>query len=357
MDPYILRACVQGYSHIHSGQECQDSLKFETLEDGARLLSVADGHGSKTCPYSKTGSEVAVNVFCKILSELYRQKRENREALMRYLALEGKVWLAQTIEGIWKDCVAKIHRDMLRPVPTYDDGQENLPALYRMYGSTLLGALIAPDFVFVFQLGDGDIVYADDQGVQSLVAADKLLGVESDSLCSSDAWKKAVSALYVRDWDQGRPYFLQLSTDGFANSFVSDEEFHKTCGEYLQMLKQHGPDAVQENLESWLAETSRLGCGDDTTALIAYFADPEAPEAAPETGADDPEKTSTPESRAAEGPGPDEGSAAQQISDEQEVDYESNSDLTEVPEGDEAFWDPSSADERWGMVQDLGFSH
>ena len=34
----------------------------------------------------------------------------------------------------------------------------------------------------------------------------------------------------------------------------------------------YGPDAVAENLPEWLSETSRLGCGDDTTLLIAYFA-------------------------------------------------------------------------------------
>lgn len=336
MNPYVLYACVRGYSHIHSGQECQDSFQAVRLEDGTLLLSVADGHGSKSCPYSKTGSEIAVEVFCSTLSRLYRWKREKRDELTRILIREGKVRLTQYIESTWKDCIAKYHREEQRPIPTYDDGSENLSALYRMYGSTLLGALIAPDFVFVFQLGDGDIIRADDQGVQSLVAADKLLGVESDSLCGDDAWKKAVSTLYSWKWDQGRPYFIQLSTDGFANSFVSDVEFHKTCGEYLQMMKQYGPDTVQENLASWLAETSRLGCGDDTTALIAYFAAPKAAEA----GSDEPGKVPTPESQASEEP----AAPTEQISDEQEVDYESNSDLTEVPESEQTLRDPSSAD-------------
>lgn len=348
MNPYILHACVRGYSHILSGKECQDSFQLVMLEDGALLLSVADGHGSKSCPYSKKGSELAVRVFCAILSEIYRLKRENRDELKRILALDYKVWLAQKIEEVWKDCIANFHRKKHRPIPTNDDGSENLSALYRMYGSTLLGALIAPDFVFVFQLGDGDIIRADDQGVQSLVAADKLLGVESDSLCGSDAWKKAVSTLYPWKWDQGRPYFLQLSTDGFANSFVSDVEFHKTCGEYLQMMKQYGPDTVQENLASWLAETSRLGCGDDTTALIAYFAAPRATAAS----SDEPKEVPTPESQASEEP----AAPAEQISDEQEVDYESNSDLTKVPESEQTLRDPSSADGGWGMVPDLGVS-
>ena len=226
-----------------------------------------------------------------------------------------------------------------------------------MYGTTLLGMVIAPDFFFVFQLGDGDIVYVDDRGVQNLVEADKLLGVESDSLCSQDAWKKAVSALYRREWDQGMPYLFQLSTDGFANSFVSDEEFHKTCAEYFEMLKQYGPEVVRANLESWLDETSRLGCGDDTTALIAYFTD-RPPEVSPggeplseEAPQEEEPKECTQEpAEATQEP----ELSAEPVSEEQEMEYESNSDFTEMPQGEQAFWYSSSDDGQWGMVSDLG---
>ena len=185
MNPSVLEACVKGYSHIQSGKECQDSCKSEKLQDGTLLLSVADGHGSKSSPHSKDGSDIAVNVFCQTLSDLYLQNCGKRDELIRFLNQEGNLRLAQALERKWKDRVYRTHVDMLhREVPTYDDGRENLSALYRMYGTTLLGMVIAPDFFFVFQLGDGDIVYVDDRGVQNLVEADKLLGVESDSLCS-----------------------------------------------------------------------------------------------------------------------------------------------------------------------------
>lgn len=358
MNPSVLEACVKGYSHIQSGKECQDSCKSEKLQDGTLLLSVADGHGSKSSPHSKDGSDIAVNVFCQTLSDLYLQNCGKRDELIRFLNQEGNLRLAQALERKWKDRVYRTHVDMLhREVPTYDDGRENLSALYRMYGTTLLGMVIAPDFFFVFQLGDGDIVYVDDRGVQNLVEADKLLGVESDSLCSQDAWKKAVSALYRREWDQGMPYLFQLSTDGFANSFVSDEEFHKTCAEYFEMLKQYGPEVVQANLESWLDETSRLGCGDDTTALIAYFTD-RPPEVSPggeplseEASQEEEPKECTQEpAEATQKP----ELSAEPVSEEQEMEYESNSDFTEMPQGEQAFWYSSSDDGQWGMVSDLG---
>ena len=46
----------------------------------------------------------------------------------------------------------------------------------------------------------------------------------------------------------------------------------RACLEYFEMIKQHGVSAVEASLSSWLAETSELGCGDDITVLIAYYA-------------------------------------------------------------------------------------
>ena len=129
-----------------------------------------------------------------------------------------------------------------------------------------------------------------------MVVADKLLGVESHSLCSREAWKKAVSTVrfqpweqhfedlktygpdtaastvHFQSWEQHLPCAFLLSTDGLSNSYADDEAFRQTCAQYFEALKTYGPDAVEENLPEWLSETSRLGCGDDTTLLMAYLA-------------------------------------------------------------------------------------
>lgn len=271
MKRYILGEPVRGFSHIHSNVECQDSCKRLEMEDGAIVLSVADGHGSKSCPFSKTGSEIAVHVFCNAIAEIYNGYQGDPERLPSFLNHEGSLKFAQDIEQVWKASVLETHLKMNRELPLNADGQEDIASVYRMYGTTLLGVLIAPAFVFAFQIGDGDITYVDNQGVQPVVMGDKLLGVESHSLCSAESWKRAVSSVHHRSWDQTLPCVFMLSTDGLSNSFVSDQEFEKTCSEYFNMLKEYGAAVVEENLSSWLAETSRLGCGDDTTLLMAYF--------------------------------------------------------------------------------------
>lgn len=273
MKRYILGEPVQGFSHIHDNMECQDSCMQLELEDGAIVLSVADGHGSKSCPFSKNGSEIAVEVFCSQMAGTYNGYQSDLERLPSYLNHEGSLKFAQVVEREWKAAVLEKHLAMKREIPLTADGQKDSTAVYRMYGTTLLGLLIAPSFVFAFQIGDGDITYVDAQGAQPVVTGDKLLGVESHSLCSTDAWKKAVSRVHLRNWDQFLPCVFMLSTDGFANSFVNDEEFGKTCVQYFNMLNEYGAEAVEKNLRSWLMETSRLGCGDDTTVLMAYFED------------------------------------------------------------------------------------
>lgn len=104
-----------------------------------------------------------------------------------------------------------------------------------------------------------------------MVEPEKFLGTETHSLSKLDAWRKAVASVRRKNAADDVPYLYMLSTDGFSNSFVNEEEFHKTCREYYKMIGEHGYEAVRDNLEKWLKETSELGCGDDVTVVMAYI--------------------------------------------------------------------------------------
>ena len=131
--------------------------------------------------------------------------------------------------------------------------------------------MITDTFLFAFQLGDGDIVRVSGTGVQNVIEADKILGTETHSLSKPQSWKKAVTFVKREDENEPLPVMYMLSTDGMANSFKNDDEFKKTCEDYYTLLNEHGVKAVSENLKTWLGETSELGCGDDITALFAYY--------------------------------------------------------------------------------------
>lgn len=262
---------VQGASHIRSGKECQDSLKKVEKDENTVILAVADGHGSDSCPYSKTGSYVAVNVFCKILGDYLDTYEGQPELLLTFLKREGDTKVAQAIDAEWKRRILKIHANCKREVVLDADQNKDKGAIYKMYGSTLLGLVITKDFLFAFQLGDGDIVKVSGAGVQNVIDAEKILGTETHSLSKDQSWNKAITFVKKEEETEGQPIMYMLSSDGLANSFKNDDEFKKTCNDYYALLNEHGTKAVSDHLKAWLAETSELGCGDDITALFVYY--------------------------------------------------------------------------------------
>ena len=266
----VFGASVQGASHIRNGKECQDSLKKVIKDSGAVILSVADGHGSDSCPYSKTGSFAAVNVFCKIMGDYLDTYADQQEMLFTFLKREGDTKIAQEIDAEWKRRILRLHARCKREMPLDENRNKDKGAVYKLYGSTLLGLVMTEDFLFAFQLGDGDIVKVSENGVYPVIEADKILGTETHSLSKSESWKKAITRIRRREENEQLPAMYMLSSDGFSNSYKNDEAFQKTCMDYYALLKEHGVKAVSARLKTWLQETSEMGSGDDITALFAY---------------------------------------------------------------------------------------
>ena len=91
MTPIIIGDSVRGESHIRRDIERQDSYLivdgvhkhdrnsqfYSELSEDVKLVAVADGHGSESCPYSKTGSQTAANVFCDIMAEFAAKYKDN----------------------------------------------------------------------------------------------------------------------------------------------------------------------------------------------------------------------------------------------------------------------------------------
>lgn len=271
MKQVVFGRSVQGASHIRSETECQDSYKRTICDDGTIILSVADGHGSKACPYSRTGSRIAVNVFCSILKNLYDGYAGNIEQLLTYLNREGDTRISKAIDDEWKKRVIEVHRKNKREIPILENGTDDLSGVYKKYGTTLLGLMITKSFVFAFQLGDGDICFTSSNGVDMVIEPEKILGVETHSLSRENAWEKAITIVRRINIEETLPAMFTLSTDGFANSYKNENEFRTTLNDYFAMINEHGAKTISDNLPIWLSETSSMGCGDDITLLFAYY--------------------------------------------------------------------------------------
>lgn len=270
MSQAIIGKRATGASHVHVDKECQDCLKDRDFKDGTKILAVADGHGSDASPFSAEGSKKAVEALIRVLSDLHKEYEDTPELFMTYLNREGDTRVASEICKLWQEKIIRIHTSKKREFPIDTTNKMDEKALFKLYGSTLLGLMIAPSFLFAIQIGDGDIAFVDGNGFSKVVEGEKLLGVSTYSLSDPNAWKRAVTV--VRNWDVNteKPSAFFLTTDGFANSFKTDEAYEKTLVEYFSVLNEYGPEAVNNALKKWLEETSREGCGDDITMLICY---------------------------------------------------------------------------------------
>lgn len=216
-------------------------------------------------------TKVAVNVFCDTMKSLYEAYSDTPDRLPTYWKQDGELWVSKTIDAEWKKRVIKRHKQHKREIGKLDDGNDDLVSVYKQYGTTLLGLMITDTFVYGFQLGDGDICFVDENGLDMVIEPERILGVETHSLSRENAWQKAISVVRMMNVMDRIPAIFTLSSDGYANSYKSEEEFHAAVTEYLSMLQEHGAEAVSKALAGWLKETSAMGCGDDITMLVAYF--------------------------------------------------------------------------------------
>lgn len=273
MKRYVFGKSVKGATHERNGLPLQDCCKIEEISDKITIIAVADGHGSSKCPRSDRGSMIAVNTFCAVIKDYllnYGKEKDGLTNLVTFLNREGDMRFAQDICEEWQARVKQSFYKNKDESLVDAQGSIDWKRVYSLYGTTLLGMLITDTFVFSFQIGDGDINYITSDEISPLVDPEKFLGTETHSLSKVDAWRKAVASVRRKNASEDVPYLYMLSTDGFSNSFVSQEEFNKTCREYYEMIGQHGYEAVKDNLEKWLKETSELGCGDDITVVMAY---------------------------------------------------------------------------------------
>ncbi len=137
-----------------------------------------------------------------------------------------------------------------------------------LYGATLLAALVTETFLFLLQLGDGDIMLVSEIGeVTKPIAGDaRLLANETTSLCTANAVN------HFRLQFRGvatPPALILLSTDGYANSFRTEAGFLQVGRDVWSIMRSEGIEKVKTSLKGWLDAATRTGSGDDITLVFS----------------------------------------------------------------------------------------
>ncbi|MCL2356532.1 MAG: protein phosphatase 2C domain-containing protein [Defluviitaleaceae bacterium] len=235
---------VIGATHLRNNKPCQDALFLRTEKDFA-IACVADGHGSSSCPYSDEGAKAAVRVADAVLEEMLPNLHDHKDIL-----------LPKTIEIAWKDEIRRLHAEAGREPPP--DGRA-FP--YILYGTTLLAAVAARDFIFALQIGDGNMLMVDKRGVRPVLAVAENVGEDTESLCLDDAWRFVRTQIIPRSVRS--PAMFLLTTDGYSNSFADSAGFFKAGTDFFNIWREDGLDVIAENLQDWLRKSSDKGSGDD----------------------------------------------------------------------------------------------
>lgn len=268
----VLSATVRGAAHKRSGEPNQDALSW-WMAVGKRpiaILCMADGHGGSEYTRSDIGSLLAVEQTQKLLvSEilpliLSGGTRKDLAQLKRHLSQQ----LPKLLVNRWRASVYEHATD--NPVQECGQPVQSDAPKERLYGATLLAALLTPEFHLYIQLGDGDIltVSAEGEVTRPPFPADSLLFANhTTSLCSKEAWRFVY--VHFQQIDERPPTLVMLTTDGYANSFANDSDFKKVARDLHSAIIQEGSTEVASNLPSWLEATSQDGSGDDISIIIA----------------------------------------------------------------------------------------
>jgi serine/threonine protein phosphatase PrpC len=273
----IVGKSVRGASHVRSGLPNQDAIHW-TPQSGTTpplILAVSDGHGSNKCFRSDVGSDLAVHIATKVFQELLdgQPDLQNLSAIKR----TAEERLPQSLVREWKSAVEdhlsknafsdeEWARLAEKEGPAARQAVEANPPL--AYGATLLTALVADNFILYLQLGDGEILTVAETGEVSkpLPGDERLMANETTSLCGPSAWRDF--RFGFQPLSASAPALILLSTDGYPNSFQDEAGFLKVGSDFLDMIRSDGLDKVSSNLETWLAEASQAGSGDDVTVGI-----------------------------------------------------------------------------------------
>lgn len=244
---------VIGAKHVRDGRPCQDDIAVVQVGSVAAVV-VADGHGSSI--HAEVGARLAVEVASA--------------ALLAFAASLGPEHRAdpRAVHGFAQDPFrVQLVREWVRRVRDHA-GSDTVDL--KDYGSTLLFALVTPEFLLVGQLGDGDLIIVDGTGTVSrpLPADPACFGEETSSLCQPEAWTSLnVLAIPRPDGET----LLLASTDGYSKSYATDADFERIGPDYLDMVRELGLAGVIRHLDAFLTAVTAGGSGDDVALGLLYL--------------------------------------------------------------------------------------
>ncbi|HVG95481.1 MAG TPA: PP2C family serine/threonine-protein phosphatase [Chloroflexota bacterium] len=268
----VVGTSVRGASHRRRGLPNQDALRWwpDSGEGPPLAVAIADGHGSARCFRSDVGARLAVETALEVAAATLEGGGADRPP-----DLAGLEDLVEVLTRRWQAATQahylahpfgpeEVQRLVVEGGAAAQESLAANPLL--AYGATLSTVWLGQTFLLYFQLGDGEVLTVSQGGQvgRPLPGDARLFGGQTTSLCAPGAWRDFRIAFQTISAGTS-PAVVLLSTDGYPNAFREDAGFLQVGADLLDLIRQEGLDPVAAGLESWLAEATEQGSGDDVT--------------------------------------------------------------------------------------------
>jgi hypothetical protein len=259
-------ASVRGSSHVRDGRPNQDAVATALLTGAVPgiVAAVADGHGGARYVRSGTGSRLAVDLACDVVTDWW-VRRDGGAASRREAMVDD---LLPGLVRRWRDAVVDdVAQRPFTPEEAERAGEPLEAEPLISYGATMLIAIASDKELLLAQLGDGDIVVVVSGRVLRPMPGDsRLRGGETTSLCLPEAERDfRVATVPAAE----RADLVLLTSDGYGNSFA-DPQWHESAARDIRgLIDRHGLAHVAAALSSWLGESAEMGGDDVTMALLS----------------------------------------------------------------------------------------
>ena len=248
-----------GYSHINNKKACQDFSS--TYSDFERtIITVCDGHGGALYIRSDRGSKFASKALLEaFLNVSKKQLRLNDEDLLKFIKLYALTeWNKLVEQDLSKNPIK--NSELLNLSSDDRFRLKNSPD--KAYGTTMLGAMLYNNRLFVIQLGDGGaFIYSKGEILPAIKEEDDLVGNITYSMCSDKAYNHIHGAIY----DFKKLDGVLICTDGVLNPYQNYPNFYQFIKNTVVKINDNQIDEIK-NFVVNLGEES--GIGDDVSLAV-----------------------------------------------------------------------------------------
>lgn len=216
--------------------------------------AVSDGHGSAMYDRSDRGSAFAVWLSLHLSLLVTAKSAEAGSSATKWLGSEG----TQQLVSQWRELA---EQDLSEMVDTRDPHE-----LVDRYGATLLGCVVSGQVTAFWQIGDGDMVVLDHDGLvrRPTPLTEVFLGTATNSLCEAGAEDRF--RVWVEHGPPAKGETVILASDGIANSFADDTGFDEFVVAAMRRASQLG-NSFESALQRWIARSSCFS-GDDVSIIV-----------------------------------------------------------------------------------------